>query len=81
MTQLPILTNIIKFIVDPAISLLFGVALLYFLYGVAVFIYKSDNETSLNEGKSHIIWGIVGLFIMISAFGILQLICNTVQCN
>ena len=76
------LDNILSYIVNPAVKLLFGLALLYFFYGLVVFMYDNSNgKGNLKEGKDHVLWGIVGLFIMVSVFGILQLICGTVQCN
>ena len=65
-------------IVNPIIYFLFAVALLYFLYGVLLFIIHADDETERATGKRHMFWGIVGLFIMVSVYGILGLILGTV---
>ncbi len=46
------------------IPLLFGVALIGFLWGVAQFILHADNEEKRREGKKIMIWGIIGLFAM-----------------
>lgn len=66
-----------RVIINPLITVLFALALVYFLYGVAQFIMAQENEEMRNQSKTHMLWGIIGLFIMISVFGILNLIVNT----
>jgi hypothetical protein len=72
-----LLHNANIYIVDPLIYLLFGLALIYFLWGVLQFIMSADNDEARNTGKRHMIWGIIGMFIMISAWGIIGIITGT----
>lgn len=65
------------YVVNPLIILMFAVALAFFLYGVVEFIMKADNPDERELGQSHIMWGIIGMFIMFSVFVILRLIENT----
>jgi hypothetical protein len=65
------------FIVDPAIRLLFAAAILYFCYGVYKFIKNSDSDSGRAEGRDHILWSTVGLFIMVSVWGIMEFIQNS----
>ncbi len=65
-------------IVNPIIILLFALALVYFLYGLVIFIANADSEEARDTGKSHMLWGIVGLFIMVSVYGILKIVIGTV---
>ena len=81
MTNFPLLDSINTYIVNPIIGLLFGLALLYFMYGVAVFIVNGDNDVKRREGANHMLWGVVGLFVMVSVFGIMKIICTTIGCN
>lgn len=69
---LPILEVIKVQIVSPIMKLLIGAAFMAFLYGVFEFI-QADDKTR-DAGKRHIMWGIVGLFIMVSAFGLTNFI-------
>lgn len=69
--------NIIDNIVTPAIYLIVAVAVVYFVWGVMVFIQNADNPEKRKEGYQHMIWGIIGIFIMISAKGILSIISST----
>lgn len=64
-------------ITNPLIILLFGLAVVYFLYGVFEFIANQESEEAKTKGKSHMIWGIVGIVIMMGVFTILNMIINT----
>ena len=70
-------SNVNKFIINPLIILLFALAVVYFLYGVFEFISNQENEEKKTTGKSHMIWGIVGIVIMMGVFTILNIIMNT----
>lgn len=64
-------------IVNPIIVFIFALALVYFLYGMVVFIANADNEDARDTGKKHMLWGVVGLFIMVSVYGILKIVIGT----
>ncbi|MDD5318290.1 MAG: hypothetical protein PHF79_00500 [Candidatus Pacebacteria bacterium] len=65
-------------IVNPLILLMFAVALLVFLWGVFEFVRSSDSDDARATGQRHMLWGIVGLAIMISAFGIVNVIIGSI---
>ncbi len=65
-------------ILNPLIGFMFALALVYFLYGLVEFIINRDSDDKRTQGKSHMLWGIVGMFIMIAAFGIINLIKTTI---
>jgi hypothetical protein len=69
--------NIITQIANPIIYLLFALAVVYFMWGVMVFIKNADSPEKRAEGFQHMKWGIIGVFIMISAKGIINLILAT----
>ena len=73
------LLNVKQMIVDPLISLLFALAVVYFLYGLVEFMMNQDNDEKKTTGKSHMVWGVVGIAIMISVFAILTLIIDTFE--
>lgn len=70
-----------KVVINPILALLFAAALLVFIYGLVEFLWglnkEADSETRGN-GKRHMLWGIVGMFVMLAAYSIIQLIANTV---
>ena len=58
-----------------------AVALVMFLWGVVQYVGKGDNEEARATGARHILWGLVGLFIMFGVFGIIHIILNTFSIN
>lgn len=71
----PIVTNII----DPLIGLAFAVAVVVFAYGVIQMIIHDTDADAHKNGRTSMIWGIVGMFIMFSAWGIINIVSNTVK--
>ncbi len=69
--------RLLQYVVNPLIYLLIGIAVIVFLWGAVEFIAKSDDPTGRAEGQKHLLWGIVGLAIIFGAFGILNVIQNT----
>ena len=66
-------TNTITTLIDlieAVIPLLIAIAVLYFIWGVVQFIINSGDEAARAEGKTKMIWGIVGLFIIVSVWGL-----------
>lgn len=64
-------------IINPLIVLLFALALVYFLYGVFEFISNAANDEKKTTGKDHMIWGVIGLTIMVGVWFILGVILDT----
>lgn len=66
-------------IVEPLMFLLLGLAALYFIFGVFMFIKDYDNDGGRSDGKRHLVYGIIGLAIMLSVNGIISVIIDAVQ--
>ena len=77
MSVIPLLSRINEIILNPIIVLLFAVALLVFFWGIVKFIAKNSDTTAREEGKKTMIWGIVGMFIMVAVYGIIRIILAT----
>jgi succinate dehydrogenase/fumarate reductase cytochrome b subunit len=71
------ITHADKLIINPLISLLFALAVVYFLYGVLEFFMNQENEEKRSASKSHMLWGIIGITIMLGVWVILGMIINT----
>ncbi len=71
------LNKINQYILNPLILLGFAVAVIVFFWGIVQFIRTETADAGREEGKSKIFWGLFGIFIMISAYGIINLILNT----
>ena len=68
----PILENI----VDPIVMLIFAIALVVFVLGVFQMVWSTDPD-SRKRGKWSIVGGVIGMFIMVSAYGLIRLILGT----
>ena len=66
-------------IINPLITFLFALAVLYFLYGMLEFIMNQTNEEKKTSGKSHMLWGVIGITIMMGVWFILGIIQSTLN--
>ena len=71
------INNLIQNVVNPLIYFIFAMALVYFIYGMVLFIKGADNEEARETGKRHMIWSVAGLAIMVSVYAILGIIINS----
>jgi len=71
------LNNVNAVILNPIISLAFAVAVLIFFWGIFQFIASETSDKAREDGKKKIFWGIFGMFIMVSAHGLIRLILGT----
>ncbi len=62
--------------INPVLYFLFALAIAVFIWGIIKFIYAADNEDARDTGKKHLVWGIIGLFIMFAVWGIIAIIRN-----
>ena len=66
---------IINYVLVPV---LFAIAFIVFLYGiVSKYIFSHGDETKVAEGHRLILWGIVGFVVMISLWGLVNVVANT----
>ena len=71
-----IISKTISQVVQPFIAFLFVLATVVFIYGVVEFIYGAEDDKKREQGKQHIMWGILGLFIMTAAAGIMWVLAR-----
>lgn len=64
-------------ILFPLMALMMAVALLIFLWGAFEYISNAGNDSAQSKGRQHMLYGIIGLLIMVSAYSILALAAGT----
>lgn len=64
-------------ILNPFIILLFAFALIVFIAGIVRAIANGGDEEARTTAKQHILYGLLGMFIMFSAFALVRLITGT----
>ncbi len=67
---------IIMGIVQQAVPIVMGLAVLYFLWGAKKYITSKDGE-SQTEARGMIVHGIIILFVMVSIWGLVNIIVVT----
>ena len=72
-------TGLIKFfssILGYVFPLLISIAVIYFIWQVFQYTIAADEETKA-KAKGQIIWGLVGIFIMVSIWGLVAILQST----
>lgn len=70
--------TIITLINSTLVPLVFALAFIVFLWGVAkAYILSRGNQTTVKEGHQLIIWGIAGFVVMLSVWGLVNVFANT----
>ncbi len=59
-----------------AVTLLISVAVVYFVWGTFKYI-SADGPDDRSEGRQKMIHGIIGIFVIISLWGIISVLGNT----
>lgn len=66
-------TTVVKLL----INLLMPLAVAIFIWGVVKYIYSSGDEDKRKTAKSYIVYGLIGLFVLITFVGIIQILAST----
>lgn len=61
----------------PLIALLSAVAFVVFLYGAFEYVRNSASQEGRQTGQRHLLYGVIGLLVMFSAFTLLQIAAGT----
>lgn len=68
-----LIDNLINLLED-IIPVLIGVAVVVFFWGLVKFIAHADDEKAVTEGKQFMVWGMVGLFVIVALWSIVGFI-------
>jgi len=71
------MSRINTYIVNPLLLVVFALGFFMFVYGLVEFLWKLNEGGENSEGKKHMVWGIVGMLIMVSVYGILDVVTGT----
>ena len=68
----------VKELVGLALPIAIALAVLFFIWGLVIFIKNSGESEAQAEGKTKMLWGIIALFVIVSIWGIVGFIGYTV---
>lgn len=64
-------------ILYPLIQLLMGIAFVVFLWGAYQYLSKANEPSARQDGQRHMMYGIIGFVVMLSAYTILAIAIRT----
>jgi hypothetical protein len=70
--------EIIRFMETIIVPFIMAMALLAFLWGVLQFIRKGNEPAEREQGRQFMLWGIIGLAVMASVWGLVRILTNTI---
>lgn len=71
--------SISEHIINPIIYFAFVLAVVYFIYGIFEFIKDADSGEAREKGRKHILFGLIGITIMVMVFFIMRVILKTLK--
>ena len=60
-----------------ATALMFAAAFFFFLWGVFQFVRAAGDEEARKTGRDHIIYGVIGLAVMASVYGLVNFLTTS----
>ena len=77
-TNVNVLTQKFVDIGNTLIYLLVGLAILYIVFNVVQYFIKgSEEDEKRHKSGMNILWGVVGLFVIVSIWGLVNILVNT----
>ncbi|TSC69601.1 MAG: Uncharacterized protein G01um101456_88 [Parcubacteria group bacterium Gr01-1014_56] len=68
-------------IIDMVIPVLVALALVLILYSSVRYVIKAQESHGKGAEREAIMWGLIALFVIVSVWGILRLMCSTLFDN
>ncbi|HUO50259.1 MAG TPA: hypothetical protein VMU25_01685 [Candidatus Paceibacterota bacterium] len=68
-------------IINPALLILAAAGFMFFVWGLVEFLISLIQGGQTGDGKRHMIYGVLGMVIMFSTYGIISLLNNTFGLN
>jgi len=75
-TKLPEALGVAFGVIQDMVVVTIGLAVLVFLWGVLKYVIASDDNGKA-KGRTYMLWGIIGLFVMVSVWGLVYMIQQT----
>ena len=70
------LANVVAYLLDNATAVLIVAGLAVYFYGISINILKFGDE-GMEKVRAYFFWGVIVLFLMVSIWGVLRLLQNT----
>jgi uncharacterized membrane protein YidH (DUF202 family) len=74
------LLELVSDLVEATVPVIIGLAVLVFVFGILKYVVAKSPEDQ-KEARGVILWGIIILFVMVSIWGLVNLLGSTLQLN
>jgi hypothetical protein len=74
-----VINPIISNIVNPIVMGMFALGLLVFAFGIFEMVWGGGDPAVREKGRNHMLGGVIGMFVMLSAWGLIYLVSNTIK--
>jgi len=64
-------------VLNAIVPVLIALAVVYFIWGVVQYVISSDEEAK-KSGKMRMIWGIIGLVVIVGVWGLVGIVTSTI---
>lgn len=75
------LLQLVSRTLNSLVPLAIGLAVVIFLFGVIKFITAGGDEEGRKTARQMMLWGVIGLFVMVSVWGLVQVLNATTSIN
>ena len=73
-------SSVISIINNILVPVLFAIAFIVFLWGAFdAFILGASDGSAKEKGKNLMLWGLIGFFVMISIWGLVNILVGTIN--
>lgn len=66
-------------LINRVIPFIIALTVLWFLFGIFKFVISAGDAEGRKEAQGYIIWGIVALFVMVSVWGLVNILVRSVN--
>ena len=70
--------EVAKALITQVTPFIIGLGVFVILFGVFRYVVQADNEEARKSGQKFIFWGVIGVFVMISIWGLVNILVGTV---
>ncbi|MBI2097654.1 MAG: hypothetical protein HYT46_01840 [Candidatus Vogelbacteria bacterium] len=69
--------DIVNLLNSTAIPIIMALAIVYFMVGVFRYLLAAGDDEAKAKGRSMIIYGLIGIFVMVAVWGLVWVLLNT----
>ena len=69
--------NVVDLIIQPLIVLIVVAGVAYFIWSAGLYLWNANDAEKRKEGTQALLWGVIGILIMVAVIGILQIVTAT----